>query len=87
MIADNRFHRIHHSVEPRHFDRNVGEGTSVWKQLFGMAYLPAENEWTATGVVGEPEARSITHYLCRPFRAAAGNLDTRDVEIRSRANA
>src|SRR4051794_37201946 len=44
VIADNRFHRIHHSVEPQHFDKNFGAGTSLWDQLFGTAYFPAEDE-------------------------------------------
>ena len=70
VIADNRFHRIHHSVESRHFDKNFGAGTSIWDQLFGTAYFPAEDEWPATGVPGQPEARTITEYLWGPFRKA-----------------
>jgi sterol desaturase/sphingolipid hydroxylase (fatty acid hydroxylase superfamily) len=68
VIADNRFHRIHHSVEPRHFDKNFGAGTSVWDQLFGTAYFPAEDEWPATGIADRPEARSVADYLWGPFR-------------------
>ncbi len=63
VIADNRFHRIHHSVEPQHFDKNFGAGTSLWDQLFGTAYFPADDEWPATGIVDQPEVRSISGYL------------------------
>jgi sterol desaturase/sphingolipid hydroxylase (fatty acid hydroxylase superfamily) len=63
VIADNRFHRIHHSVEPQHFDRNFGAGTSVWDQLFGTAYFPAENEWPRTGIVDQPEVSTVRGYL------------------------
>lgn len=68
LIADNRFHRIHHSVEERHFDKNFGAGTSLWDQLFGTAYFPAADEWPTVGVTGQPEARTISEYMFGPFR-------------------
>lgn len=68
VIADNRFHRIHHSVHPEHFDKNFGAGTSIWDQLFGTAYFPAEDEWPQTGIPDQPEASSVSEYLWAPFR-------------------
>jgi sterol desaturase/sphingolipid hydroxylase (fatty acid hydroxylase superfamily) len=67
VIADNRFHRIHHSRDPRHFDMNFGAGTSLWDQLFGTAYFPAPNEWPDTGMVELPEVATLSQYLWRPF--------------------
>jgi sterol desaturase/sphingolipid hydroxylase (fatty acid hydroxylase superfamily) len=72
VIADNRFHRIHHSVQPEHFDKNFGAGTSIWDQLFGTAYFPAEDEWPQTGLPGQPEVTSVSDYLWKPFRRSAG---------------
>jgi len=63
VIADNRFHRIHHSVEPEHFDRNFGAGTSLWDQLFGTAHFPTDDEWPATGLPDQPEVRTVSGYL------------------------
>ena len=34
-IVDNRVHRIHHSLEPAHFDKNFGMFTTLWDRLFG----------------------------------------------------
>ena len=68
LLADNRFHRIHHSRDPRHFDRNFGAGTSLWDQLFGTAYFPAASEWPDTGMSDQGEAVTIPEYLWRPFR-------------------
>ena len=68
VIADNRFHRIHHSVQPEHFDKNFGAGTSIWDQLFGTAYFPAKGEWPETGIPGRPEASTLGDYLWGPFR-------------------
>jgi sterol desaturase/sphingolipid hydroxylase (fatty acid hydroxylase superfamily) len=77
LIADNRFHRIHHSVEPHHFNKNFGAGTSVWDQLFGTAYFPSKDEWPQTGVVGQPESRTVSDYLWGPFRREP-NAPSRD---------
>jgi sterol desaturase/sphingolipid hydroxylase (fatty acid hydroxylase superfamily) len=68
VIADNRFHRVHHSVEPRHFNTNFAAGTTLWDQLFGTAYFPVEDEWPEVGVIGEPPARTLNQYLWGPFQ-------------------
>ena len=68
VIADNRFHRVHHSIEPRHLNTNFAAGTTLWDQLFGTAYFPAEDEWPEVGVVGEPSARTLSAYLWGPFQ-------------------
>ena len=67
ILADNRFHRIHHSTDPRHFDKNFGAGTSLWDQLFGTAYFPTADEWPDTGLSDQREAQSVSEYLWRPF--------------------
>src|SRR5262249_6177219 len=40
IIADNRYHRIHHSIEPEHLGKNFGSFTPVWDILFGTARFP-----------------------------------------------
>lgn len=72
VIADNRFHRIHHSREKHHFDKNFGAGTSIWDQLFGTAYFPTKNEWPLVGVAGQPEAKTICEYVFGAFRRQQG---------------
>ena len=66
LIVDNRFHRIHHSLEERHFDKNFGICFSFWDYLFGTAYEPGE-EWPAVGVDGVPAPRNVAQYLCLPL--------------------
>lgn len=73
VIADNRFHRIHHSVEPRHFNTNFAAGTTLWDQLFGTAYFPERDEWPEVGVVGEPSARTVSAFLWGPFQQASSS--------------
>ena len=45
IIADNRYHRIHHSLDPQHFGKNFGSGTPVWDIVFGTAYFPRKQQW------------------------------------------
>ena len=66
VIVDNRFHRIHHSLEPRHFDKNFGIFLSLWDHLFGTAYEPG-GEWPAVGVAGTKPPRTVGDYLGLPF--------------------
>jgi len=68
VIADNRFHRIHHSIHPEHFDKNFGAGTSLWDWLFGTAYFPAADEWPETGMAEQPETKTLANYLWGPFK-------------------
>jgi sterol desaturase/sphingolipid hydroxylase (fatty acid hydroxylase superfamily) len=67
-FVDNRFHRIHHSIDERHYDKNFGLFTTLWDSLFGTAYFPATNEWPESGVTNAPEPESIADFLLLPFR-------------------
>jgi sterol desaturase/sphingolipid hydroxylase (fatty acid hydroxylase superfamily) len=49
LLCDNRVHRIHHSTDPEHFDRNFGVVTLAWDRLFGTARMP-KNEWPEVGL-------------------------------------
>jgi len=67
IFADNHYHRIHHSLEPKHFNRNFSTATPLWDFLFGTAYFP-KGEWPKTGLAEVPEPRSVKDYLAMPFR-------------------
>lgn len=67
MIVDNRFHRIHHSLEPKHIDKNFGICLSVWDAMFGTAYWPEKNEWPAVGVRDVPAPKTVRDFLMLPL--------------------
>jgi sterol desaturase/sphingolipid hydroxylase (fatty acid hydroxylase superfamily) len=69
VFVDNRFHRIHHSTRPEHFDRNFGILFSFWDRLFGTAVEPSDL-WPETGVRGVSPPRSVTDYVLFPLRSA-----------------
>ena len=68
IFADNRFHRIHHSVEDHHFDKNFGAFTTLWDRVFGTAYFPAKDEWPDVGLEGLEQPRSVKDWLWLPAR-------------------
>lgn len=68
IFADNVYHRIHHSVEHRHFDKNFATAFTLWDRLFGTQYIPAPGEWPRVGVHDTPEVSTVREYLFRPFR-------------------
>lgn len=69
VIPDNRFHRIHHSVEKKHFDKNFGSGSALWDIVFGTAYYPNNDEWPDVGLKRKKEPSTIREFLFRPFRS------------------
>ena len=51
VLVTPQFHRIHHSIEARHRDKNFGVLFTVWDRLFGTLY-PSYDEYPPTGVEG-----------------------------------
>ena len=50
LVISPQYHRIHHSIEPHHRDRNFGTVTPLWDRLFGTYYPAGRDEYPATGV-------------------------------------
>jgi sterol desaturase/sphingolipid hydroxylase (fatty acid hydroxylase superfamily) len=69
FLVDNQFHRIHHSLEEQHFNRNFGIVFTLWDQMFGTAYFPAKDEWPETGVAGIVPPSSLSDFLLFPLSA------------------
>jgi sterol desaturase/sphingolipid hydroxylase (fatty acid hydroxylase superfamily) len=76
VIAEPRFHRIHHSLENRHFDKNFAFMFPVWDVIFGTAYFPAADEYPKTGLANQEEPRSILNYIITPFKKQARPLES-----------
>jgi sterol desaturase/sphingolipid hydroxylase (fatty acid hydroxylase superfamily) len=67
LLVDNRFHRVHHAIDPALHDRNFGVFTTLWDHVFGTAYTPAADEWPLTGVADFLEPRGVVEYVVAPF--------------------
>lgn len=70
-FVDNRYHRIHHSLEARHFDKNFGAFTTLWDRLFGTYHAPAPDDWPEVGLAEVDEPAGLRESLDQPLRYPA----------------
>ena len=66
LLASPNYHRIHHSLEPNHIDKNFAAWFPIWDIAFGTAVAPQRGEYPATGVAGV-SVRTLTHAYLLPF--------------------
>jgi sterol desaturase/sphingolipid hydroxylase (fatty acid hydroxylase superfamily) len=85
LIVDGRFHRIHHSLEPQHFDRNFGAVTPLWDWMFGTVYFPKADEWPDVGVAGIEHPRTIRDWSSLPWRQRTRQAEEKPVNERAGA--
>ena len=63
ILSEPMYHRIHHSVERKHWDKNFAFKFPVWDMLFGTAHFPETDEFPRTGLDYMREPRSVGQYL------------------------
>jgi sterol desaturase/sphingolipid hydroxylase (fatty acid hydroxylase superfamily) len=56
-------HQVHHSTDPKHYNKNFGNTLAVWDWAFGTLYVAASNETIALGLNEKAEAPLMTHRL------------------------
>lgn len=73
-------HQIHHSVDPRHWDKNMGFMLAVWDWLAGTLYVPRGRETLRFGLSVEPggagdaKHTNVAALYVRPFLGLGGAL-------------
>jgi sterol desaturase/sphingolipid hydroxylase (fatty acid hydroxylase superfamily) len=50
VFVGPQYHRIHHSIEPQHWNRNFSAFFPLWDFVFKTAYVPKKNEFPGTGL-------------------------------------
>ena len=68
LFVDPPFHRIHHSLEERHFDRNLSILFSFWDRFFGTLVMPQKDQWPEVGIHEAASPRSVSELLAFPLR-------------------
>lgn len=69
VVGGPQYHRIHHSIERRHWNRNYAAYFPVWDWLFGTLHRPMATEWPKTGVEGEVGRPTLKILFFGPFIA------------------
>ena len=52
LIITPHYHRIHHSIQKQHYNKNFGAILQLWDYLFKTRYIPKNGEFPQTGVKG-----------------------------------
>lgn len=66
-------HQVHHSVDPRHWDRNYGFIFAFWDWIFGSLYVPRGREQLVFGLPGSDprDFSTVPRVYFLPFAKAA----------------
>ncbi len=67
-------HQIHHSIDPKHFNKNYGEVLAIWDWMFGTLYVPSRMEALEFGIGDQDGVRieqphdSLTNAMLVPIK-------------------
>jgi len=76
IVAWPQYHRVHHSRDERHHNKNFASVFSFWDALFGTAYWPCNDEVIKTGVADVREPKTLgEHFFARALRSVRDNRD------------
>lgn len=67
-LNNPQYHRIHHSVETEHWNKNFCKGLPVFDVIFGTAWKPGKDEFPATGLVPRETATGFVDGIIWPVR-------------------
>ena len=68
-------HQVHHSGNPKHFNKNFGSCLALWDWMFGTLYVPEkEREKIVFGFPDHPDAHTVKGELVNPLINAAAHL-------------
>ncbi len=72
LIQAPTHHQVHHSSDPRHFDKNLGYCLSIFDWAFGTLYVPKKEETIVYGI-GEhdPAYQTVASNMIVPVQRAA----------------
>jgi sterol desaturase/sphingolipid hydroxylase (fatty acid hydroxylase superfamily) len=75
VLVSPAHHQVHHSANPKHFNKNYGSCLALWDWMFGTLYVPAkQREPLVFGVTDHQNAHTVKGELVDPFVKAAGHL-------------
>lgn len=76
VILSPHWHQLHHSADPRHYDKNFGLLLSIWDRMFGTAFVPDPKEDMKFGLIDrdKDEYQSLFGLYLLPLKKMAGHI-------------
>lgn len=73
LLMSPAHHQIHHSIDPAHYNSNMGNALAIWDWMFGTLVVPQKESPRLAFGVEEPgvDPHSVTELLLTPFRDVA----------------
>ena len=63
VLNNPQYHRIHHSVEPQHWNKNFCKLLPLFDLIFGTAWKPGKDEFPATGLADEKASGFLDGFI------------------------
>ncbi|MDD3021140.1 MAG: sterol desaturase family protein [Alphaproteobacteria bacterium] len=78
VIQTPAHHHIHHSMEPKHFDKNMGFCLAVWDWMFGTLSIPQKGQKIEFGIEDDlKESYSLRDHMIEPIKQSYRVLTNR----------
>lgn len=79
IILCPHYHQLHHSIDPKHYDRNFGLMLPIWDRIFGTLAVPEPGESFSFGLADREhdEYQSLRGLYILPLRKMARRLGLR----------
>ncbi len=84
LISTPQAHRVHHSIDPRHYDTNFGNTFMLWDLVFGTFYYDPKDQPTAYGITEEIPTSFIKQQML-PFVWMGQQISLRTQRLLGRA--
>lgn len=68
IIASPQYHRIHHSYQQEHIDKNYAVFFPIWDIIFGSYYHPQKGEFPPTGLTTGETHNHLWEAAILPFK-------------------
>jgi sterol desaturase/sphingolipid hydroxylase (fatty acid hydroxylase superfamily) len=72
VIVSPAHHQIHHSNDPKHFNKNFGSSLAIWDWIFGTLHIPNRDREDLSFGVGSatPDHHTVVGGMLTPFAMA-----------------
>ena len=68
VLTNPQYHRIHHSVEPQHWNKNFCKLLPLFDVIFGTAWIPRKDEFPKTGLGSREKPTGFIDGILWPVR-------------------